>query len=252
MSPTRSPMFFFPDDLLTEVLSLLPVKSLLRFKCVSKFWNTLISDPSFVNLHLKKSKTQNPHLTLFTNHIKHIPGESPHGSDDEHDEDFTIVPYPICHLLNKPLFTLSFDPYYCLNNEGCSYLVGFCNGLICLDGESLTDAYQEYWLRLWNPSTRTISEELGYFRYFSVKHEFFRFTFGCDTSTGTYKVVASCYIRDQLTSKVRVLSFGDNVWRNIESFPVVISKISKIQCSQISKIVLTVVNYHLVYFKLVV
>jgi F-box interacting protein len=48
-----------------------------------------------------------------------------------------------------------------------------------------------------------------------------RFTFGCDTSTGTYKVIVSCYIRDQLTSKVRVLSFGDNVWRNIKSFPVV-------------------------------
>jgi len=34
-------------------------------------------------------------------------------------------------------------------------------------------------------------------------------------------VVASRYIRDHLTSEVRVFSLGDDVWRNIESFPVV-------------------------------
>jgi len=34
-------------------------------------------------------------------------------------------------------------------------------------------------------------------------------------------VVASRYTRDRLTSEVRVFSLGDNVWRNIESFPVV-------------------------------
>jgi len=37
----------------------------------------------------------------------------------------------------------------------------------------------------------------------------------------TCKVVVSRYIRDQLTSEVKVLSFGDNVWRNIESFPTI-------------------------------
>jgi len=221
MSPTPPSVFFFPDELLVEVLSLLPVKSLIRFKCVSKYWNTLISDPSFVKLHLKKSTTRNPYLTLFANHIKHITGVSPDGTDDEYDEDYSIVPYPICHLLHKPSFTLYVDPYYCLKDKGCSCLVGSYNGLICLAGVSLTDAYQDYWLRLWNPATRTISEELGYFRYFSVKHEYFRFTFGCDNLTGIYKVVASCYIRDQLTSEVRAFSFGDNVWRNIESFPIV-------------------------------
>jgi hypothetical protein len=37
----------------------------------------------------------------------------------------------------------------------------------------------------------------------------------------TYKVVVSRYIHDQLTSEMKVLSFGDNVWRNIESFPTI-------------------------------
>ncbi|XP_022679970.1 uncharacterized protein LOC111256353 [Setaria italica] len=39
-----------PDDPLVEILSRVPVKSLCRFKCVSKAWRDLIADP----LHRKK------------------------------------------------------------------------------------------------------------------------------------------------------------------------------------------------------
>ncbi|KAG2640478.1 hypothetical protein PVAP13_2KG096100 [Panicum virgatum] len=36
---------WLPDDLLMEILSRVPVKSLCRFKCVSKTWRELIADP---------------------------------------------------------------------------------------------------------------------------------------------------------------------------------------------------------------
>ncbi|KAF8404539.1 hypothetical protein HHK36_009426 [Tetracentron sinense] len=39
------------DDLLTEILLRLPMKSLLRFKSVSKRWLSLISNPSFCHIH---------------------------------------------------------------------------------------------------------------------------------------------------------------------------------------------------------
>ncbi|KAF8722243.1 hypothetical protein HU200_022551 [Digitaria exilis] len=38
------------DDLIVEILSRLPVKSICRFKCVSRHWRGLISDPA----HRKK------------------------------------------------------------------------------------------------------------------------------------------------------------------------------------------------------
>ncbi|KAJ4976121.1 hypothetical protein NE237_001227 [Protea cynaroides] len=39
------------EDLMVNILSWLPVKVLSRFKCVSKQWNTLISDPYFIRVH---------------------------------------------------------------------------------------------------------------------------------------------------------------------------------------------------------
>jgi len=55
-----------PDDLIAEVLSFLPFKSLLQLRCVSKSWKTLISDSAFVKLHLNRSST---HTDYRSHHI---------------------------------------------------------------------------------------------------------------------------------------------------------------------------------------
>ncbi|CAM0947530.1 unnamed protein product [Alopecurus aequalis] len=40
-----------PDDIIFDVLCRLPVKSLCRFRCASKGWYVLVSDPAFVAAH---------------------------------------------------------------------------------------------------------------------------------------------------------------------------------------------------------
>ncbi|TVU08418.1 hypothetical protein EJB05_41822, partial [Eragrostis curvula] len=40
-----------PEEIIFDVLSWLPLKSLTRFRCVSKGWRTLISDPAFIATH---------------------------------------------------------------------------------------------------------------------------------------------------------------------------------------------------------
>ncbi|KAE8713696.1 Pyridoxal phosphate phosphatase-related protein [Hibiscus syriacus] len=45
----------FPSDLIPDILCWLPVKTLLRLKCVSKPWRSLIDDPHFAKLHLDYS-----------------------------------------------------------------------------------------------------------------------------------------------------------------------------------------------------
>ncbi|KAI3951233.1 hypothetical protein MKW92_050425, partial [Papaver armeniacum] len=46
----------FDEMVLCDILSRLPVKSLMRFKCVSKSWCSLIKDPYFIDLHFSRSK----------------------------------------------------------------------------------------------------------------------------------------------------------------------------------------------------
>ncbi|CAI9118805.1 OLC1v1020418C1 [Oldenlandia corymbosa var. corymbosa] len=41
----------FPQDLIIDILVRLPVKSIGRFRCVSKPWRSLLSDPLFIKLH---------------------------------------------------------------------------------------------------------------------------------------------------------------------------------------------------------
>jgi F-box interacting protein len=105
--------------------------------------------------------------------------------------------------------TIAYNPYYKLNNIDCNDIVGSCNGLICLRGYSWTTKYEKAWFRLWNPATKKLSEMLGDIT------ERLRFAFGYDNLTDTYKVVAFS------ANKVRVFSFTDNVWRDIQNFPVI-------------------------------
>ncbi|PQM39181.1 F-box/kelch-repeat protein [Prunus yedoensis var. nudiflora] len=55
-----------PSTMIEEILTRLPVKSLCRFKCVSKSWSSLISDnPSFVASHLYKAIGEDKDDLLF-------------------------------------------------------------------------------------------------------------------------------------------------------------------------------------------
>lgn len=51
--------------LIAEILSRLPVKSLLRFKSVCKSWYSLIEDPEFIKLHQSKNLNSNSNLYLL-------------------------------------------------------------------------------------------------------------------------------------------------------------------------------------------
>ncbi|KAI3872147.1 hypothetical protein MKW98_011639 [Papaver atlanticum] len=63
------PTLVVDDGVVCDILSRLPAKSLMRFKCVSKHWCSLIKDPYFVDLHFRTPKTV---LTLGTNSWRRI------------------------------------------------------------------------------------------------------------------------------------------------------------------------------------
>lgn len=209
-TPSLRPTFI-PGELIAEILSFLPVKTITRFKCVSKYWNTLISDPKFVYKHLNKS-SQKQHFILTWGHVN----------------AYTLIPFPLHGSLEIPSITIDGEDLHYL--KGC-YIVGSYNGLICLYAKSFYMAhnvtYQDYSIYFWNPSTRKVSKKLGSFIYSTpidqsyVHLNSFRFAFGFDDSTKTYKVVAFHVELEYNASEVKVFTLGGSCWRNIQSFPVI-------------------------------
>jgi len=200
------------DELIVKVLTFLEVKSLMRMRCVCKSWKTLMSDPVFVKMHLKKQSTRMTHLLALLAH-------KAKGSGD-------CRAVPISRLLETTSNSITFtdnDPYYQFNYQDAGRIVGSCNGLVCLQGLSSNSEYHEYSLSFWNPSTRKKSETLVSFRYYGNKYNMCKFAFGYDNSTDTYKVVVLCLKWDNnrlVTTAARVFTLGDSVWRDI-NFPLV-------------------------------
>ncbi|KAG5548152.1 hypothetical protein RHGRI_013749 [Rhododendron griersonianum] len=171
----------FPMDVVTEILLRLPVRALLRFRCVSKSWRNLIHSWDFVESHLKRSIETKTHLSLILTHF----------STYSVDFDSLDNAVELDHMLkSKPLGT---------------QVLGSCNGLICLS-HGLDD------IAIWNPSTRKCRQlpraKIDYFEFGHVSYGF-----GSDAITDDYKVVKI------FESKVQVCSMRLSSWKRIQDFP---------------------------------
>ncbi|XP_043698614.1 F-box/kelch-repeat protein At3g06240-like [Telopea speciosissima] len=192
-----------PFEIIREILSRLPVKSLLRFRCVSKDWRSLISDPFFISQHLRRSSEKNP---------------------------------SVC-LTDGPLFTITFDgsstatrvdiPFKGLVDE--VEIVGSCNGLLCLfPSERLSDWFGLISpIYLWNPAIREYKRlpdaPVGAPRMIGVTNTVLGF--GYDHINNEYKVVRIVYFSESgmdnliFKSDVTVYSLGTGKWKKLGNVP---------------------------------
>ncbi|TKY53299.1 SWI/SNF-related matrix-associated actin-dependent regulator of chromatin [Spatholobus suberectus] len=127
-----------PEELFVEILSWVPVKALMRFRCVSKWWNSLVFDPTFVKLHLQRTSKNTQVLLTFDNY-----------------ESKYCAPCSIHGLLENPSSTI----YGCHPFKHGYRLLGVCNGLVCLLDSYRGNGFVGYCVRFWNPATRVISED---------------------------------------------------------------------------------------------
>jgi len=155
---------------------------LMQMTCVCKSWNSIISDPKFIKLHLKRS-ARNPYLTLSTR--PHIPNNVIPFRFLERK----VIPFPVHPLiLENPWILLPENLRYECQVEKCRYAIGSCNGLFCLISYSFNSYMSEpfhfyvsepgeFWFRFWNRVIHTMSKKLGHFtiskklRYF-LGHDF--------------------------------------------------------------------------------
>ncbi|OIV95069.1 hypothetical protein TanjilG_10889 [Lupinus angustifolius] len=191
------------DEIIFEILSWLPVKYLLQSRAVCKSWKFLISDPSFVKLHLQRS-------SKCTNIIV---------KSKLYDDKYIFAqPCAVRSLFEKPSTTIvPVDPSYRVNSAKYRF-AGSCNGLVCLIG-SIYSKYQvkQIWVRFWNPATRLRSTKSPSIRVHLTT--LFVFGFGYDNVTNTYKVVV--VLCNEKSTQVKVYKMGDGCWRTVQSLPIV-------------------------------
>ncbi|MCD7472146.1 hypothetical protein HAX54_013142 [Datura stramonium] len=175
-----------PSEIITEILIRLPIKILLRFQSVSKFWFALISSPQFVKAHLVKNKDYT-HQRIMRTCIGH--------------QMNSIKVYPM-QSLNYESVTNPYDLDCPLKNH--FMIVGSVNGLICL-------AFGAHRFLIWNPSIRKF-KKVASLEIASGSHIA---GFGYDELYDDYKLVSIfCGV------KVEIYSLKRNSWRKIDDFQV--------------------------------
>ncbi|KAG6596950.1 F-box protein CPR1, partial [Cucurbita argyrosperma subsp. sororia] len=201
-----------PEDLVVEILSWLPAKSLVRFKSVCRSWYVTITDHNFALKHFSNS---------FPNHIllkRLVTSES-----NNKEYVYSFLPYPL-HLSGSVLNI--FYPYLCYYPDECEIsnydIRGHSHGLVCL-----SDLYTGIYL--WNPSTADIRELpptiiLAEPALTSVTNAV---GFGYNSKTGDLKVVRVMYHADMTDMvrfievdhlpRVEIFDLSKNRWREIQT-----------------------------------
>ena len=137
-----------PEELLVKILSLLPPKSLIRFRSVCKTWDSLIGNPDFFSKNL----------------LNHSIIISPENTDDHRflvvdGRDKFTGARQICSILyydtlegegvspQTPLYL----PDYKLCCIHCDKIVASCDGFLCLNCHACYDN-----IVIWNPYSKYV------------------------------------------------------------------------------------------------
>ncbi|RYR06497.1 hypothetical protein Ahy_B05g073829 isoform B [Arachis hypogaea] len=193
-----------PLELIHRILLRVPVKYLGRLKCVSKLWNTLISDPDFAKSHL--------HLSAATTHVCLFITDCSNAFSVDIDPVFhrhtALKEVSLPFKENTPLdFTVM-----------CS-----CRGLVLLHSAP-------HFFIVWNPLTGS-SKRVSYSHIVSRGHRkysdfIFRFRrkdfmsvclygFGYDASQDDYLVVVASQDKND-QEHFDCLSLRTNSWTNLD------------------------------------
>lgn len=126
---------YLPEDVLIQILSRLPVKSLMRFRTACKSWNSLVKSPAFVSKHLENHTNSSTVKNISRLLVCHR---------DNPTNKRLISLFTNDNL--KEFVSQDLSPFFD-NKFGHVRLIGPCNGIVCLYG--FTDN-----IALWNPSIR--------------------------------------------------------------------------------------------------
>ncbi|KAI9193903.1 hypothetical protein LWI28_001163 [Acer negundo] len=173
-----------PQEIVIDILSRLPVKSLCRFKCVSKSWLALTTDPLFVKLHLDRTKIHK--IMLASRSLYSI------------DHETTPI--------NEEVVSVQLDfPLKKNHTSDFVQIISSCNGLLCIMPEPevffvINPSTREYKRvqDFQNPTLSSLSDQSVY-------------GFGYVQSIDDYK-----FVKYVCGSTVCVFSLKNNSWKFVE------------------------------------
>ncbi|KAK4712823.1 hypothetical protein R3W88_018730 [Solanum pinnatisectum] len=175
-----------PNEIIEIILSNLPFKFLLRFKCVSEQWHCLFSSPNF-----KFSTMSNSQLSMQRQRWSFRPS-------------FTLI--------NQQLTMEELDCSFLMKRRDFSkrdtnnfMILGSCHGLILIN----VDEH----IYLWNPAIRCCTKVLELY-YFAWEDQFITLGGLCfDSSENDYKAVMFTYNYLGGVEFVTIASLKDKEWR---------------------------------------
>ncbi|XP_068303253.1 F-box/kelch-repeat protein At3g23880-like [Pyrus communis] len=215
-----------PEDKVVEILSRLPSKSLMRFKCIRKSWCTLINGPSFVAKHLNNSvdnkRSSNTCILLNRSQMPVFPDNS-----WKYEVFWSMISLSIDsdeHNLHYDVEDLNIP--FPMEDHHPVVIHGHCNGIVCvITGKNVV---------LCNPA-------IGEFRQlpdclllplpnikFQLETSFGGLGFGYDCKAKEYKVVRiteNCeysdaertyYHRIDLPHTAQIYTTAANSWKEIK------------------------------------
>nr|XP_023876298.1 F-box/kelch-repeat protein At3g23880-like [Quercus suber] len=191
------------DDLLEEVvldiLARLPVKSLLRFRCVCKPWYSSIANPKFITTHLLNHN----HHHGYVIHIRwYIPKPSS-GSSRSGGQVCTLT----CDHTYETISEFRV-PFTC--QSGFPHFVGSCNGILCFIDYNV--ARSNVVVYLWNPSIRKFK------RLPDNRSPILKFGIRYDSQNNDFKVVgiSRIFATSKPPPEFGVYSLNSDSWKRVE------------------------------------
>lgn len=196
------------EEIIVDILSRLPPKSIGRFRCVSKPWKSLLSQPQFIKTHLFRSKhlpIELQSLILFSEETNSLYSTQLNNAHQLIDQMTTFCT------------KLSFDDH----RFDCSLVnnVATCDGLILVRDE-------EDKLLLVNPTTRQFKELPSSPYALDPRASFTMYGLGFDSVSDDYKVVTLSYYNtdneyepDCTEMFVNVYCVRNGTWKKAESSP---------------------------------
>ncbi|KAK9994103.1 hypothetical protein SO802_023806 [Lithocarpus litseifolius] len=191
-----------PDEIVLEILARLPVKSVLRFRCVCKSWYSFISDPNFISTHLNHNHHHQHHYVIHRPKIIPFPFHTPPSRSN----------LQVCTLaFDRTFETISESRIPFTFQSGYPHLVGSCNGILCFTDFITSKSKDVY---LWNPSIRKFKRLpdtcLTQLRTLVLG-------FGYDSQNNDYKVVriSQTRVKDVLALEVEVYSLSSDSWKRV-------------------------------------